>query len=97
MAIIHSFTEIAAAADAVPKRLWPQPWPAPPMATAFWVGDASCDSPGSASNSPMMPITGLPLPYSAMNAVGSPATPRLTVNPACSSSPARSALLFVSW
>ena len=42
-------------------------------------GSAACDSPGSASNSPTMPITGLPLPQVATNAVGISATPAVDV------------------
>jgi hypothetical protein len=43
-----------------------------------------------------MPITGLPLPAVATNAVGMPATPASTLKPAFVSSCWSSAVLFVS-
>src|SRR5262245_7353489 len=58
---------------------------------------ASCDNPGSASNSPMMPMTGLPEPNVATNAVGMSATPLFSWKPAARSCCCRSALLFCSW
>ena len=45
---------------------------------AFWL------SPLRASNSPSRPMTGRPLPYRAMNAVGISATPRVTAKPSFS-------------
>ena len=44
-------------------------------------GTACCDNPGSASYSPKMAMMGLPLPYSAIKAVGISATPAVMVNP----------------
>ncbi len=52
--------------------------------------------PGKASYSPMMPMTGSPLPKDATKAVGISATPHSTAKPWASSSPARSAELFSS-
>ncbi|MNC93473.1 hypothetical protein D3C83_101070 [compost metagenome] len=53
--------------------------------------------PGRASNSARMPITGLPLPAVATNAVGMPATPASTEKPAPFNSCWRRAELLVSW
>ena len=73
----HSFTATAAASAPVPSRLWPQPWPGAFSSIAWRCAVcASCDNPGSASNSPTMPMTGLPEPNVATNAVGMSATPR---------------------
>ena len=41
---------------------WPQPWPAAPACSGSCTGLAFCETPGSASYSPMMPITGRPEP-----------------------------------
>ena len=54
-------------------------------------GTLSCARPGSASNSPRMAISGFPEPIVAMKAVGMPATPRSTRNPAASSESDKSA------
>ena len=53
---------------------------------ATCVRESFCDRPGSASNSPMITITGLPLPKDAVNAVGMPATPLFTSKPLARSS-----------
>ncbi len=42
-------------------------------------------------------MTGVPVPAEATNAVGIPATPRVTVNPSFSRTSIRSADDFVSW
>ncbi len=81
---IDFLTAIAAEVLAVPKTLCPQPWPAPASGRSFRSGVVSCDSPGSASNSAKIPMTGFPLPYDATNAVGIPATPFSTVKPLAS-------------
>jgi hypothetical protein len=47
---------------AVPNTLWPQPCPAVAPARLVRSGEASCESPGSASYSARMPITGRPVP-----------------------------------
>ena len=78
---INSFIAIAAPKLAVPKRLCPQPWPAPPSINTFLWESVVWDSPGSASNSPIIPITGFPSPYVAVNAVGIPARPFSTIKP----------------
>jgi hypothetical protein len=96
LACIHRLSAIAAAALAVPRRWCPQPWPAPLARNGRRTGTLSCESPGSASNSPRSAITGVPLPNSATNAVGSPATPRFTANPAAVSSAWSRAELFTS-
>ena len=44
-------------------------------------GTVSCDKPGRASNSPIIPITGLPSPYVAVKAVGIPASPFSIISP----------------
>ena len=80
-----------AEAEATPKRWWPQAWPAASAGRGFRSGTFSCARPGSASYSPRMAITGLPEPTVAMKAVGIPATPRSTRNPAASSESASSA------
>src|SRR5688572_20630758 len=72
---------IAAPVLPVPNTEWPQPCPAITPARAVRSGEASCESPGSASYSARMPITGWPDPYVATNAVGMPATPASTVKP----------------
>ena len=59
-------------------------------------GSATCESPGKASNSAMMPITGSPLPQLATNAVGMSATPAETSKPASASTRCRRRLLFSS-
>ena len=82
LAFIQSITEMPAATEAAPKRWCPQACPAPPTTTGLRTETASWDTPGSASNSAMIPITGLPDPYSATKAVGIPATPAVTLNPA---------------
>src|SRR5579872_7199118 len=94
---IASRTAIAAAAAAVPRRLWPHPWPGPfgtiglcSVVPRRWL------KPGRASNSPSSAMTGVPSPYVATNAVGMPATPRSTANPDASSASASAALLLVS-
>jgi hypothetical protein len=63
---------IEARADArlpTPKRLCPQPCPGAPGSSTARAGSAFCERRGSASYSPMMPMTGRPLPNSATNAV----------------------------
>ena len=82
VAAIQSLTATAAASAPVPSRLWPQPWPGA-FSSIGWRAAvcASCESPGSASNSPTMPITGLPEPNVATNAVGMSATPDCHVEP----------------
>ena len=58
-------------------------------------GDVVCINPGKASYSPKIPITGPPFEYSAINAVGIPATPDVIENPlAINSCFKRSALLY---
>ncbi len=57
----HSFTAIAAAEEPVPNKWWPQACPEAPPKERF-VGIESCDSPGNASYSAMIPITGFPCP-----------------------------------
>src|ERR1022692_1223062 len=52
--------EFDAVAD--PRRLWPQPWPGAAAANGLRSGTAACERPGNASNSPRMPIMGLPWP-----------------------------------
>ena len=59
-------------------------------------GDFDCANPGSASNSPKMPITGPLEPYSAIKAVGISATFLVTLKPSFSSSEASKFELFVS-
>ena len=72
-------------------------WPAILPATGERSGVASCASPGSASYSARMAITGpSPRLNDALKAVGIPATPRCTEKPAFCSSSASSAELFVS-
>jgi hypothetical protein len=61
--------------------LWPQPWPAPPGTLASFTGFLFCDIPALASNSPNIPIIGLPEPYDAVKAVLMPATPSSTSKP----------------
>ena len=78
---INSFIAIAAPKLAVPKRLCPHPWPAPPATNSFLYGTDVWDRPGKASNSPIIPITGFPSPYVAVKAVGIPAKPFSTFNP----------------
>ena len=63
----------------------------------FFGTPAACERPGSASYSARIPTTGVPLPAEATNAVGIPATPRVTLNPSFSRMSARSADDFVSW
>ena len=78
---ICSFIATAAPRLAVPKRLWPQPWPAPPGTRGSLVGCLFCEIPAFASNSPKIPITGFPDPYLAMKAVGISATFSVTSKP----------------
>ena len=59
-------------------------------------GEDVCISPGKASYSPKIPITGPPLEYSAMNAVGMSATPDWMVNPFANNSSFKSAELLNS-
>jgi len=87
---------MAAATDAVPRRLCPHPWPGSPSTRAFFSGTSNCERPGSASYSAMMPMIGLPEPHDATNAVGMPATPSCTSNPAAFSSATCAAALLVS-
>ena len=71
---------------AAPSRLWPQPWPLPsPGSGRFSATPASWESPGSASYSPRMAITGPPSPASPITAVGMPATSLVTRKPSASS------------
>ena len=78
---INSFIAIAAPKLAVPNKLCPQPWPAPPSINSSLYGAVVCERPGRASNSPIIPITGFPFPYEAVNAVGIPASPLSIVKP----------------
>ena len=88
----------AAHADAAPNKWWPQAWPAPVSLSIISLkGEVDCANPGSASNSPRMPITGPDTPYSAINAVGMPATPLVILKPSFSSSYASKFELLNSW
>ena len=78
---INSLIAIAAPRLAVPNRLWPHPWPAPPSVNSFLNESVVWDNPGNASNSPIIPITGFPSPYEAVKAVGIPANPFSTFKP----------------
>ena len=76
----------AAAKAAAPSILWPQPWPAPPGSRGR--GEASPAAwlrPERASNSPRMPITGLPEPKEPEKAVGMPPRFSLTEKPSARS------------
>ena len=95
-ACIHCLSAIADATLPVPNRWCPQPCPAPLALSARRTGTLSCESPGSASNSPRSAITGFPVPNSATNAVGSPATLSFTVNPPALNSDCKSAELRTS-
>ena len=78
---INSLIAIAAPKLPAPNKLWPQPCPAAPSTRGDLVGNAFCEIPGKASNSPKTLITGFPEPYVATKAVGIPATPLTTVKP----------------
>ena len=94
---IHSLITTAAHAEAAPNKWCPQACPAPVSLSATSLnGELVCASPGRASNSPKIPITGPPLLNSAMKLVGIPATPFWIINPFSSSSLARRFELFVS-
>ncbi len=82
-ATIQVFSAIAPLTEAAPNRLWPQPWPASWPGIGVRVGWAAWAKPGRASNSASTATTG-PSPFLklAMKAVGMPATPGVTVNPA---------------
>mgnify|MGYP002651003234 CR=1 FL=1 len=69
----------AAARAAVPRQLWPQPWPLPPFTSSWYaVLPAACERPDSASYSASRPMIGLPLPKEAEKAVGMPQMPSST-------------------
>ena len=78
---ICSFMATAAPRLAVPNRLCPQPCPALPSTRASRVGCLFWEIPALASNSPSIPITGLPEPYLAIKAVGISATFSVTSKP----------------
>ena len=59
---IACLTAIAAPVLAVPKMLWPHPWPTIVPSRSVRLGAASWESPGSASYSARMPMIGRPLP-----------------------------------
>src|ERR1700733_7008003 len=78
-------TATAASSEPVPSRWWPQPCPLPDSLAGSGCRAATPDSwlsPARESYSPRMAITGPPVPYSAENAVGIPATCRWMVKPA---------------
>src|SRR5579885_1367134 len=78
--LITSFSAIAAAMAPGPRRLCPQPWPSVTWSLrASLRGSASLPSPGKASYSASTPRIGEPLPHSAINAVGTPDVPLLTI------------------
>src|SRR3984885_6677022 len=80
-------TATAASSEPVPSRWWPQPCPLPDSLAGSGCRAATPDSwlsPARESYSPRMAIPRPPVPYSAENAVGIPATCRWTVKPACS-------------
>ncbi len=82
----YSLTANAAASEPTPRRLWPQPWPLPSGIMGFFsVTPEACERPDRASNSPKMPITGLPLPNEPQKAVSIPLSFSVTVKP-CSRS-----------
>jgi len=82
-AFIQSFTAMAAEAEATPNRWCPQPCPADTSLRTVFAGSAVWLRPGSASYSPMMPMTGpAPFDHVAVKAVGAPATPAFTSKPA---------------
>ena len=77
----HSLTTTDAQAEPAPKRWCPHACPAMLSLYFSLYGEAVCARPGNASNSPKIPITGDPSPYSAMNAVGILATFSSILNP----------------
>ena len=86
----------AAAKDPAPNKWWPQAWPAVFPFNIFFSGTAACDIPGRASYSESKAIIGPPFPYSAINAVGIPATPVVTEKPSLFNTFLSNALLFSS-
>ena len=93
----QSFTANPAATEAVPKRWWPQACPAPTPSRSSARGAAVWLMPGRASNSARIPTTGPPEPHSATKAVGIPAIPASTSNPAAASCFCRRPELRSSW
>ncbi len=77
----QSFTATAAHADAAPNMWCPQACPAMTSSLSSLKGEVVCINPGRASYSPRIPMTGPPLEYSAIKAVGMSAIPAVILKP----------------